>query len=191
MNMSLKPLIKNQSLIIDDHSQGNREINDWDNKNKDVHIHKNTRTKIEGKKSNLTIKIPINSGRKISISNKNSNNFDKIPRKLKKEIQKAFENKKKREAFIKDLIDVLKNFSSILDNEEKVKEAMRKISKHFDLDRTRQNIREYLDDSLMSFTQFFTDSDKKQYFITINNKHIKISDASFVIWEKNIKEKHK
>ena len=74
---------------------------------------------------------------------------------------------------------------------EKVKEAMRKISKHFDLDRTRQNIREYLDDSLMSFTQFFTDSDKKQYFITINNKHIKISDASFVIWEKNIKEKHK
>ncbi len=71
MNMSLKPLIKNQSLIIDDHSQGNREINDWDNKNKDVHIHKNTRTKIEGKKSNLTIKIPINSGRKISISNKN------------------------------------------------------------------------------------------------------------------------
>ncbi len=110
---------------------------------------------------------------------------------MKKEIQKAFENKKKREAFIKDLIDVLKNFSSILDNEEKVKEAMRKISKHFDLDRTRQNIREYLDDSLMSFTQFFTDSDKKQYFITINNKHIKISDASFVIWEKNIKEKHK
>jgi molecular chaperone GrpE (heat shock protein) len=188
--MSLKPLIKNQTIIIDDHSR-NGEMKNWDDDKKDVHIHKNTKTKIEGKKSNLTIKIPINSGRKISISNKNSNNFDKIPRKLKKEIQKAFENKKKREAFIKDLIDVLKNFSSILDNEEKVKEAMRKISKHFDLDRTRQNIREYLDDSLMSFTQFFTDSDKKQYFITINNKHIKISDASFVIWEKNIKEKHK
>ena len=104
---------------------------------------------------------------------------------MKKEIQKAFKNKKVRKAFIKDLIDVLKNYSSVLDDEVKVREAMGKISKHFDLDWTNQNIREYMGDSLIAFTQFFTDSDKKRYFITINNKHIKISDASFVLWIKD------
>jgi len=181
--MSLKPLIKNQSIKIDDHKWGNREKKDWDNKNNDIHIHKNTKTKIDGKKSNLTIKIPINSDRPISIKNKTQRNRKKIPRKLNKEIQKAFKNKKVRKAFIKDLTDVLKNFSSILNNEVKVRDAMGKISKHFDLDWTTQNIREYMGDSLMSFTQFFIDSHNKQYFITINKKYIKISDGAFVIWE--------
>ena len=49
--MSLKSLIENQSIKIDDHKWGNREIKDWDNKQFEVHIDKTTFYPINGKKT--------------------------------------------------------------------------------------------------------------------------------------------
>lgn len=59
--MSLKPLIHNQSLIIDDHKWGAKEEKNWDKSSTDVHIDKKTKYPIGGKKQDVRILIPINS----------------------------------------------------------------------------------------------------------------------------------
>lgn len=174
--MSLKPLINRQSIIIDDHRRGAREINNWDDPSADIHIEKLTKTKFEGKYQNLKIRIPINSERKISIQSKHSK-MDVIPSSLLKEIRKAFSNKKKRNDFIVDLITILKNFESNLDSIEKARAVMKRISKHFELEWTDQIITNHFNDALNEITQVFIDDKKKQYYITINRKRIKISDV--------------
>ena len=67
--MGLKSLIENQTIIIDDHKRGNREIKNWDDIQNDVHIDKKTNFRINGKKQNFRIRIPINSDRPIKIEN--------------------------------------------------------------------------------------------------------------------------
>ncbi|MFY7671885.1 hypothetical protein ACOSP6_12430 [Tenacibaculum sp. MEBiC06402] len=185
--MSLKPLINNQSLIIDDHKWGAREEKDWDKNSSDIHIDKTTKFPIDGKKQDVRIKIPINSDRRITISSKRSK-ISEVPKKLRKEINDAFENKKTRDSFIKDLIPILENFSSNLDSVERAKEVLNRISKHFDLDWSTQTIENYIDGALFELTQVYLDNDKKQYYITLNKKKIKISDVDrWIRQRKNIR----
>ena len=44
--MSLQALLNNQTIEIDDHKRGAREIKNWDDPNADIHIDKKTKYKI-------------------------------------------------------------------------------------------------------------------------------------------------
>lgn len=107
--MALKNLIDNQTIRIDDHKRGNREQKNWDDKSKDVHVDKSTNIKVNGKRQKVQIRIPINSDRPIKISNKNDQVIS-IPKSLEREIIQALENKEKREAFVSDILNTIREF---------------------------------------------------------------------------------
>jgi len=174
--MSLKPLIQNQTLIIDDHKRGAREEKNWDNKKYDVHIDKKTKYSIDGKKQEVRIKIPINSDKKIEIYNA-KNKKHKIPRRLEKEIIEAFSKKEIRSAFIKDIVKVLDNFSSNLDSIEKARETLERIAKHFGLKWSGQEIDNFLKDALIELICIYSDVDGEQYYIKLDKHKIRISSV--------------
>jgi len=172
--MSLKPLIKNQTLIIDDHKRGAREQKNWDSNTSDIHIDKKTKYKLDGKLQEVRIRIPINSNKPISVTSRNKN--IPPPQKLVKEIKKAFSNKDIREKFIRDLVDILDNFSSNLDSLEKARVTLERIAKHFGLKWTKQEIDNYLKNSLIKLIRIYEDEEGKQYYIEIDKKKIKIGN---------------
>lgn len=172
--MSLKNLIKDQLIIIDDHKRGSQEIKSFDDSENDVHIHKETNFPVEGKKQKLQIRIPINSERPIKIENKRKQ-ID-IPRKLNKEIKKAFENQKIRTDFIRDVIEILSNYESNLRSEEQVIKVLERLSKHFNLSWDNETIKRYQEEVLSAYTQFYTDNSGRRFFIKLDKQRITIGE---------------
>lgn len=180
--MSLKSLIENQKIIIDEHKRATGEIKKWDSDD-DIHIDKETQYKIEGKLQQVRIKIPINSHRKISVEAKSK--INEIPRKLKKEIIKAFENKKKRESFIQDLVEILKNYESTISNLDKVKDAMTRIAKHFELTSwIEEEIKNIIGSTIAA--RLYKDDENNEYYIIMNNKKIELGQIS-TSWKEVLK----
>ncbi|MDH7462592.1 hypothetical protein QEG73_14945 [Chitinophagaceae bacterium 26-R-25] len=174
--MSLTNLIRDQIIIIDDHKRGNRESKHFDNTQNDVHIDKETNYPIDGKRQKIKIRIPINSERPIKIeSNRKSIS---IPRKLKKEITEAFENKDIRQRFIGDVLETLANFDSILSSEEKAQSVLSRLSKHFDLNWDNETISKYKDEILQAYTQFYIDKSGRKYFLKLDREQIVIGENS-------------
>ena len=130
--MALRSLIEKQVITIDDHTRGCDKINNWDDSSIDVHLDKKTKYRIQGKYVEVRIKIPINSDRDITIK-KNGREIESIPQKISKEIEGAFRDKKIRDSFVKDLVDVLRTFASALTSKEKATAALTRIAQHFDL----------------------------------------------------------
>lgn len=186
--MSLKQLIKNQTIIIDDHKRGSGEIKNWDNTSTDIHIDKKTNFPIEGKKQQeVRIRIPINSDRSIQIEAKGNKKITEIPKRLRREIQQAFENKKSRERFMADVIETLQNYDTILSSEQRVEQVLRNISRHFDLEWTDDRIVTYKNDILELYTRYYTDGQGRQFYITIDRKKIEIGENNgFGIQQRNI-----
>lgn len=174
--MSLKPLIKKQKIIIDDHKRGSREEKNWDDKRIDVHLDKRTRTKIDGKYQEVIIRIPLNSERNISIENAKKESSD-IPSKLKNEIFDAFSNKEIREDFISDLISILDDFKSQTENKEKARAALSKISKHFGLKWNENEISMYYRDAYNRYFAEIIDYQNDVYLMSIDSKRITIEDT--------------
>lgn len=171
--MALKNLIEDQTIIIDDHKRGASEIKNFDNPENDVHIDKETNYRIDGKRQKIKIRIPVNSNNPIKIENRLGK--IPIPNKLNKEIKKALEDKKTREDFIKDVIETLVDYKSILRSEEKATMVLKRLSKHFDLNWDDETIKQYRDDVLSSYTQFFTDDKNKKFFIKLDKDKITIA----------------
>ena len=176
--MSLKGLIKDQTITIDDHKRGNREQKSWDLPHVDVHIDKSTNFPLQGKRQNVRIRIPINSKRPIKIENKNKRALTKIPSQMKKEIQKALNDRAERNRFISDLVAILKDFDSILTDRNKIRQILENLSIHFELKWTNDKIETYSNEALIEFTQKFVDNQRVEYFITIDHKKIKIGQNS-------------
>jgi hypothetical protein len=176
--MALKGLIEKQTIIIDDHKRGSREVKNWDDSTADVHIDKTTNYPVNGERQNIRIKVPINSERPLKIENAKKKQLDDIPRQLRKEIQDAFEDKQKRENFIKDIVEHIKNFNTILESETRVRQVLSNISKHFDLEWTKEKIATYTNDILSLYTQTYTDENGRQFYITVDNEKIKIGENS-------------
>jgi len=174
--MALKNLINDQIIIIDDHKRGASEIKNFDNPENDVHIDKETNYRIDGKRQKVKIRVPVNSDNPIKVESKNKK-ID-VPNKLNKEIRKAFEDKKTREAFIKDVLETLADYESILNSEEKAIKVLERLSKHFDLNWDGETIQQYRDDVLASYTQFFTDDKHRRFFIKLDNYKITIAQKS-------------
>ena len=127
-----------------------------------MHIDKETQYSINGKRSKIRIKIPINSDRPIKITAK-SGNVENIPQKLKKEILKAFENKQIREAFLSDLLDVLKNYDDFTVTEDTAKQVLSRISKHFGLDLPTKTIAVYVNDILDKYKLEYEINNEKYF----------------------------
>lgn len=176
--MSIKGLIENQTIIIDDHKRGSKEIKDWDNQTNDIHIDKTTNYPLDGKLQHIRIRIPINSQRPIKIENTRKENLSNIPQKLKKEIKKAFENDTKRREFINDIIVVLKDFKTALETEQRAKQVLENLSKHFELEWTGEKIANHVNDILMDYSEEFKDSKGKSFFMKIDTEKIEIGENS-------------
>jgi hypothetical protein len=176
--MSLKPLLDKQIIRIDDHNRGNREIKNWDDSSKDVHIDKRTKYKIDGKTQEVTIRIPINSDREVSVEINGKRNSD-LPNKLYKEIRKVLrDNPQVAGAFAKEIADEIKDYNSLLDNEQKAQAALNRLSKHFDLDWTKDKIATYINDELVAYTQIYRDNKNKAYYFTLNRDYLELSDIT-------------
>lgn len=171
----MKTLINNQVLRIDDHHRGAKEAKTFDKSSSDVHLEKITKAKVDGKRIQVKIKAPLNSERPIQITGDNQN-LNKIPRKLKKEIQKAFSNKEKRDKFIKDVAENLNNYESILEDEEKVRKSLERLGNHFDLNWTGKEISSFVNGKLVKRTELYNDKDEKIYFATIDSKYMTIGE---------------
>jgi hypothetical protein len=172
--MALKDLIKDQTIIIDDHKRGRREIKAFDNPENDVHIDKETNFPINGKRQKVKIRIPINSNQPIKVESKRKT--IEIPRKLNKEIKKAFENTKTRIEFIRDVIETLSDYESILRSEEQVVKVLERLSKHFDLNWDEETIKKYQGEILSVYTQFYTDDSGRKFFIKLDKQRITIGE---------------
>ena len=185
--MALKGLIANQTIIIDDHKRGGQEIKIWDNEDNDVHIDKTTNHRIEGKRQKVRIKIPINSQRQIQIENERKDVVQEIPRKLRREIIKALEDEKIRTEFIQDVLEVLENFATVLSNEERAKQVLENLSRHFELKWTGEKIVSYVNNILTSYTEVFTDDKEDEYFAKLTKQRIEIGQNNgYAKWSKKI-----
>ncbi len=188
--MALKGLIEKQTIIIDDHKRGSREVKNWDDLTADVHIDKTTNFPYNGERQDIRIKVPINSERPLKIENAKKKPLADIPRQLRREIQSAFQDKQKRESFIKDIIEHIKNFDTILESEKRVQQVLSNISKHFDLKWTNEKIATYSKDALALYTQTYTDDEGRQYLITVDTDKIKIGENNgYARHQKHIKRK--
>ncbi|MBS5020564.1 MAG: hypothetical protein KHZ60_10935 [Alistipes sp.] len=172
--MALKELIENQTIKIDDHKRGNREIKNWDNARSDIHIDKTTNFPLNGKRQKVRIKIPINSDRPISIENERHQEVYEIPNRLKREIQQALENKQTRESFVKDVLKVLEDFETALSTEERAEEVLTRISKHFELYWPKNRIKQYVNNILEFYSLVYENDDGKKYFAKVDKEKIEI-----------------
>ena len=172
--MSLKNLIKKQTIIIDDHKRGTGEIKNFDNPENDVHIDKETNFPINGRKQRVKIRIPINSDKPIKIESNRQK--ISIPKSLDKEIRMAFENQKIRDAFISDVLKTLENYETALNSEEQAIVILKRLSKHFDLKWDTRTIKEYCKDALSVYTQFYKDDQNKKFFIKLEEDKITIGE---------------
>ncbi len=176
--MKLEKLIDKQIIEIDDHKWGTGELKKWDPQNIDVHIDKKTNLKLSGKDDQVLIKLPINSTRALTIENKKEETLNKIPRYIEKEIKKAFENKEVRQNFIRDLITVLTNFQSNLDNLEKARIALKNISKHFGLNYEPYRIDKDISEVLNSYTEQYIDKNGRKFYATIDRRKIILGEVA-------------
>ncbi|WP_316635980.1 hypothetical protein [uncultured Flavobacterium sp.] len=176
--MSLKGLIENQTIIIDDHKRGSREIKNWDDESNDVHIDKTTNFPLDGKRQKVRIRIPINSNRPIKIENQKKDTLTQIPKQLEREIKKAFENTGKRRDFILEIINILKDFETSLNNEDRAKQILENLSNHFGLKWTGEKIATYAKEVLMAYTEVFEDKKGVNFFMKIDKEKIEIGQNS-------------
>jgi hypothetical protein len=174
--MSLKNLINKQRIIIDDHRRGAGEIKNFDNPENDIHIDKETNFPVKGKKQKVRIKIPVNSDRPISVESKRKQ--IPIPARLESEIRSAFEDTAIRIEFIRDLIMILSNYESSFNSEEKIISILKRLAKHFDLGWDGKTIKEYTDEILKSYTEYFTDDRGRRFFIELDRQKITIAENS-------------
>ena len=140
----MKRLLNNQAIFIDDHKRCVSHAN-FDDPSADIHLDKKSKDGL------YRIKVPLNSDKPIQVSVK-GNRGQTIPKDLKREIQDAFSDEKKRKGFVKELVDILKNYPYTDVNKEfdsdgvpqKAFNALKQISKHFDLEWSEDTVKGYL-----------------------------------------------
>ena len=173
----LKSLIKNQTIQVDAHKRGTGEQIVWDSTANDIHIHKRTQYKVDGKILSLDIKVPVNSDRDIEISIVN-NVRDKrkmlsiAERRVLSEIAKALSDKKTRTAFIEELLSVLDSYEKTFLSKENAQSVVKRLAKHFGLPaEISREITTYAEDRLASLTGLFQQKNE-EYFISLSQNGI-------------------
>lgn len=175
--MNLITLIKNQSIRIDDHQRGNRESKNWDDSTKDIHIDKTTNSRLNGIRQKIRIRVPINSDRDIIIEDGRGQRVENIPKRLEREIKDAFSNKKVREDFMRDVMNILRNYSTTLDDKRKIQSVLANLSRHFNLEWSDETIEIYAKDILEVYIQMYNYRNKL-YYIRLDREGIQIAQNS-------------
>jgi hypothetical protein len=158
--MSLQALIKEQFIIIDNgHQRGTNLPIEWEKR--DIHIDKHTNFKINGKLQRFTIKLPINSDRRYTIMG--MRNTHEIPKRVRKEVEKALEDVQTRASFVEDLVVRLKE-ASLHGIGEKAEETLERLAKHFELHWTNEEIKRYIGGTLVSVTRIYKNEDNKEFY---------------------------
>lgn len=177
----MKELVKGQKIRIDNHRRGTSGVSYYDDPSNDIHLDK---TIYDGKKKNgeYRIRIPLNSNRPVTI---NRSENERIPTRLFKEIQEAFEDVEKRQIFLEEMRCVLngypirdKNYLEV----DKVKEAMIRISNAFDLDWNEGHIYSFIHPTRTQGLSYISllPRNERVYYIRINYKEIIVSDFSII-----------
>lgn len=170
--MKVSPLIKGQEVGIDPHKKGVSV--DWDDPSSDIHLHKQTNRKDTNKKKKdkYVIKIPLNlndTNREITVERDNKTNQE-IPQQIKKEVQEAFKDKTITAAFVKDVVEAVKNYNDkTKTQEQRARQAMGNIKKAFGLDIPRATIKGWIRKSLKLYSQFFEVKGTYYYVILTND----------------------
>jgi hypothetical protein len=137
--MKLSPLINNQDVFIDAHGHEKEGIS-FSDERYDIHLHKKTKYRIEGKVQEVNIRIPLNSNRSVTVTNAQNKDLD-VPRKLLKEVRAVFEEDiDLRTNFVKEMKSVLENYYNVFLDKELAKKVLQKISSFFDLSWDDENI---------------------------------------------------
>ena len=184
--MNLTSLLNNQKIKIDPH--GHYEAI-WENKCYEIHLHKETKYKIEGQIQEFEIIVPLNRDEKVRCLNKNKK-IKNIPNRIFKEIQEALQNDDLRIQFVRDLNNALKDYTSNYKHQYKVWESLEKIGKAFGFDFSNElfiiKIISEFDEK--RFDYYFKNL-KKYYNISGSEKDIILQDLSFYEYNE-IKRKH-
>lgn len=142
----MKGLIEGQRIFIDDHKRGVAH-SCFDDPDADIHLDK------EAQSGTYRIRVPLNSKREVIVEERGNRRVGgQIPSNILSEVQKAFQDKDKREAFVKWLIGELKNFPYSEPDRERKKQssidkayaALRRVSEHFGLDWNNKTVRRFL-----------------------------------------------
>ena len=151
----LKPLIKRQTIKIDDHRRGGNVIHDWNDKTSEVHIHKECN--YNGKEYEII--IPLNQNNPARCMSKGIN--EDIPRKIIKEVNEVFSDADCRERFLEDVYKELYNYSWKRNTEDEKAIAI-KVAEAFDLKLL------FSVEHPSKFTQLFEDSEHIKYHMLLD-----------------------
>lgn len=172
--MSLKPLIKGQTIQVDNHHRGTGVPISWDDTTYDLHIHKR---KNNNKRIEADIRIPINSDRPLDINIKKQKNST-TENQLRREIQKALADRSQRQPFIDSLISILSDYPSKFSSRDRAESAVRRLANHFNLsNEIAKEIITYTHEKIESYTAIFEDSESLNFSITLDRKFIKIGEV--------------
>ena len=170
----LQRIIHGQTIRIDNHLLGCGIPQNFNDQKQDVHIHKEYTDK-DKKKMDAVIRIPLNSKKKVSFSEKVSNQ-------IISEIRDVLDNPINREKFLNEVYDELsKNWQ--WESTDEAKDAIAgKIANAFSLRlSTTKNIC-YKDNKIHQITYFLKDQDnidKKLYKMLFNyNKGFSIGEVN-------------
>lgn len=176
----MRELIPNQSIRIDNHRRGGGGIDYYDDPANDIHLDK---TVYDDRKKNGTyhICVPLNSDRPVTINR--DENLD-LPRRLAREIQRAFADQSRRERFVEELMGILEQYPILEanDNEnddfDRIYDAMRRIADCFDLGWNDELVEKYVRQTRTHGTRFIALLPQLDFicYIAIESKHIIIAD---------------
>ncbi len=174
----MKPLIKKQTLRIDDHLRGVAH-GYFDDENADIHLDK------RAKDGSYKIRVPLNTRRPVKVEVRGDDNHEQeIPERIQREIQETLGNDEKRREFVEGIVQELRNYPYREENRQNNRnrdinkgfKALRRISHYFGLNWSNRTVRGYLKEykvyglrCMATITDgpdmFFLSVDKKQFVI--------------------------
>jgi hypothetical protein len=131
--------------------------------------------------------VPINSERPVKIQivdnvKKKDKILTAVENQLIGEIQKEFNDKEARQAFIDDLIGIMENYSGTLATVDRARQAIKQIAKHFGLnEKVEREITTYAEKKLEKIVQTFKTPANIHYFINLNTADSVIGQAVQVV----------
>ena len=187
LDMSLTKLLNNQKVIIDPH--GHYETDNWDDPRYEIHLHKSTKYKIEGKKCDVDIIVPLNHINQVRCKRNNKQSID-IPKSIRKEIQKAFEDSDKRSNFVKELSIAVSQYKSSKTEEDRIYDSLKKIGTAFGIDFSSDYsiIHTYTSGHMHKTFNIVTHNREEWYRISSNRYGIVLQDWSETEYYKHIKQ---
>ncbi len=185
--MNLTKLLNKQTVMIDPHGHYENDI--WDDPRYEIHLHKSTKYKIDGKKCDIDIIVPLNRNDKVRCKKDKKQSID-IPNSIRKEIQKAFEDNDKRSNFVKELSTAINRYKSSKTEEYRIYDSLKKIGTVFGIDFSSDYsiIHTYTSGHVYKTFNVVSHNREEWYRISSNRYGIVLQDWSEIEYYKQIKK---